>query len=104
MCMCVSEMIHRVSPEVERCSCPDLQIINLGKRLTDFGTATLDIDWPKETENEKWLLYLMRISSTGVDHIECSPEGEINHLKLVSENVAFRYGGPSSGTYSLVMW
>ncbi|XP_076601774.1 integrin alpha-6-like isoform X1 [Chaetodon auriga] len=56
------------------------RIINLGKRLTDLGTATLDIEWPKETGQGKWLLYLMKISSTGVDHIECSPKGEINPL------------------------
>ncbi|XP_068196562.1 integrin alpha-6-like isoform X2 [Antennarius striatus] len=56
------------------------RIINLGKRLADLGTATLDIDWPKETEQGKWLLYLMKISATGVEHMECSPQGEINPL------------------------
>ncbi|XP_028283478.1 integrin alpha-6-like isoform X2 [Parambassis ranga] len=54
------------------------RIINLGKRLKDFGTATLNIDWPKETKNGKWLLYLMKISSTGVEQMECTPKGEIN--------------------------
>ncbi|TNM97823.1 hypothetical protein fugu_014069 [Takifugu bimaculatus] len=52
------------------------RIINLGKRLTEG--ATLEIDWPKETANEKWLLYLMKISSSGVEHINCSPKGEVN--------------------------
>ncbi|XP_033961118.1 integrin alpha-6-like isoform X1 [Pseudochaenichthys georgianus] len=55
-------------------------IINLGKSLKDFGTATLDIDWPKETEDGKWLLYLMKISATGVDQIDCTPKDEINPL------------------------
>lgn len=55
-------------------------IINLGKSLKDFGTATLDIDWPKETEDGKWLLYLMKISATGVGQIDCTPKEEINPL------------------------
>ncbi|KAF3858433.1 hypothetical protein F7725_011634 [Dissostichus mawsoni] len=55
-------------------------IINLGKSLKDFGTATLDIDWPKETMDGKWLLYLMKISATGVGQIDCTPKEEINPL------------------------
>ncbi|XP_070775787.1 integrin alpha-6-like [Enoplosus armatus] len=66
------------------------RIINLGKRLTNFGTATLEIEWPKETENGKWLLYLMKISSTGVEHIECSPKGEINPLNKKPSNTRMR--------------
>ncbi|XP_045907125.1 integrin alpha-6-like isoform X1 [Micropterus dolomieu] len=54
------------------------RIINLGKRLTNFGTATLEIEWPKETDKGKGLLYLMKISSTGVENIECSPKDQIN--------------------------
>lgn len=50
--------------------------------MTD--TVTLDIDWPKETEKGKWLLYLTNISATGVEHIQCSPKEEINFLNLVS--------------------
>ncbi|XP_040028299.2 integrin alpha-6 isoform X1 [Gasterosteus aculeatus] len=57
----------------------NFRIINLGKRLKDFGTATLDIHWPKEVASGKWLLYLMNISSTGVD-MECSPKTAINPL------------------------
>uniref|UniRef100_A0A669FCD3 Integrin, alpha 6b n=1 Tax=Oreochromis niloticus TaxID=8128 RepID=A0A669FCD3_ORENI len=57
------------------------RIINLGRRLTDFGTATLDIDWPKQTSDDNWLLYLMKISATGVDQIECTPKSEINPLQ-----------------------
>uniref|UniRef100_A0A7N6A2K7 Integrin, alpha 6b n=1 Tax=Anabas testudineus TaxID=64144 RepID=A0A7N6A2K7_ANATE len=62
------------------------RIINLGSRLTDFGTAFLKIEWPKETEQGKWLLYLMKISSTGVDNIACTPKNEINSLKMVSNS------------------
>ena len=62
--------------------------------MTDFGTATLDIEWPKETANGKRLLYLMKISSTGVDQIECTPKGEINPEK-VSGKTPQRMGGVS---------
>ncbi|XP_054480250.1 integrin alpha-6b isoform X2 [Anoplopoma fimbria] len=58
------------------------RIINLGKDLKDFGTAYLEIHWPKETANGKWLLYLMKISSTGVDQIEYSPKDVVNPLKM----------------------
>lgn len=59
--------------------------------MTDFGTATLDINWPKETAEGKWLLYLMKISSTGVDHMECTPKEEVNPRKLVSGNITLRW-------------
>ncbi|XP_041848490.1 integrin alpha-6b [Melanotaenia boesemani] len=58
------------------------KIINLGKSLTDFGAATLNIDWPKETEKGKWLLYLISISSTGVNRIDCTPKNEIDPLNM----------------------
>uniref|UniRef100_A0A7N5ZV55 Integrin alpha-2 domain-containing protein n=1 Tax=Anabas testudineus TaxID=64144 RepID=A0A7N5ZV55_ANATE len=66
------------------------RIINLGSRLTDFGTAFLKIEWPKETEQGKWLLYLMKISSTGVDNIACTPKNEINSLKMKPSNTRTR--------------
>ncbi|XP_075877228.1 integrin alpha-6b isoform X2 [Nelusetta ayraudi] len=59
-------------------------IINLGKRLTD--TATLEVDWPKQTEQGKWLLYLTKIGSTGVEHLDCMPKSEINPLNLGESN------------------
>ncbi|XP_069562179.1 integrin alpha-6b isoform X1 [Brachyistius frenatus] len=64
------------------------RIINLGKRLTD--TATMNIEWPKEIANGKWLLYLMKISSTGVDQMECTPKGEINPQNKESVNTRTR--------------
>ncbi|XP_027141106.1 integrin alpha-6 isoform X3 [Larimichthys crocea] len=57
------------------------RIINLGRRLTDFSNATLNIEWPKEVEQGKVLLYLTKISSTGVDRLECTPANEINRFK-----------------------
>ncbi|XP_031710793.1 integrin alpha-6-like [Anarrhichthys ocellatus] len=58
------------------------RIINLGKPLKDFATASLEIQWPKDTAKGKWLLYLINITSSGVDHIECSPKGVANPLNM----------------------
>ncbi|XP_062284470.1 integrin alpha-6-like isoform X2 [Scomber scombrus] len=66
------------------------RIINLGKQLTGLGTATLEIEWPKETTDGKWLLYLMKISSTGVHQIGCTPKDEINPLNKEASNTRTR--------------
>ncbi|KAM4556800.1 integrin alpha-6-like [Fundulus diaphanus] len=55
-------------------------IINRGMRLKDIGTATLHIKWPQTTETNKRLLYLMKVSSTELKQIKCSPSEEINPL------------------------
>uniref|UniRef100_A0A7N8XRZ2 Integrin, alpha 6b n=1 Tax=Mastacembelus armatus TaxID=205130 RepID=A0A7N8XRZ2_9TELE len=81
----IGEAAMKTESEVGSAITHQFRIINLGNRLTDFGTATLKIHWPKLTENGKWLLYLMKISSTGVEKIECSPKNEINRLGLVIE-------------------
>eukprot|EP00066_Takifugu_rubripes_P018741 XP_011608007.1 PREDICTED: integrin alpha-6 isoform X1 [Takifugu rubripes] len=44
--------------------------------------ASLNIHWPKWNKDGKWLLYLVRISSTGPQEILCSPLSEVNSLKL----------------------
>ncbi|XP_077685737.1 integrin alpha-6 isoform X3 [Eretmochelys imbricata] len=41
----------------------EFRITNLGRPLKTFGTASLDIQWPKEISNGKWLLYLMKVDS-----------------------------------------
>ncbi|KAM4605583.1 integrin alpha-6-like [Polymixia lowei] len=61
------------------------RIINLGKPLKNFGNASLVIHWPKETVEGKWLLYLMKISSTGEKQIKCSPKTEVNQLSVREE-------------------
>ncbi|XP_043990034.1 integrin alpha-6-like [Gambusia affinis] len=58
-------------------------IINRGKRLKDIGQVTLHIDWPKMTDKDNHLLYLMTINSTGLKNIQCSPKEEINQLGKV---------------------
>lgn len=57
-------------------------MINLGKPLKTYGSAALIVNWPKETVEGKWLLYLMKIDSRGLEQITCSPEREINSLAV----------------------
>ncbi|XP_076839289.1 integrin alpha-6b isoform X2 [Brachyhypopomus gauderio] len=67
----------------------EFRIINLGKPLksgTTFGTAFLNIRWPKNTSTGKWLLYLMKVTSTGVEMQGCSNANEVNQLKLQEES------------------
>ncbi|XP_008276936.1 integrin alpha-6 isoform X1 [Stegastes partitus] len=52
--------------------------------------ASLHIQWPKWNKDGKWLLYLVKITSKGPKDIVCSPESEINTLKLIQENSASR--------------
>ncbi|XP_044525726.1 integrin alpha-6 isoform X2 [Gracilinanus agilis] len=60
----------------------EFRVINLGKPLRNLGTASLNIQWPKEILNGKWLLYLMKIESKGLEQINCQPQGEVNPLNL----------------------
>ncbi|KAM9305694.1 integrin alpha-6 [Gastrophryne carolinensis] len=59
----------------------DFSITNFGRPLRALGTAFLDIQWPKEIHNGKWLLYLVRVDSRGLDPVPCQPAEEINPLK-----------------------
>lgn len=60
-----------------------LQVMNLGKPLKSYGTASINIQWPKESAVGKWLLYLVKITSRGLEQITCSPEKEINPNGLI---------------------
>ncbi|XP_048835211.1 integrin alpha-6-like isoform X1 [Brienomyrus brachyistius] len=62
------------------------RILNLGRPLKSFGTAYLNFQWPKETAEGKWILYLMKISTDGSEKIFCSPQTEINPLKYIKES------------------
>ncbi|XP_023806280.1 integrin alpha-6 isoform X1 [Oryzias latipes] len=44
--------------------------------------AVLHIKWPKLNKQGKYLLYLMNVSTKGQNEVRCSPETEINSLKL----------------------
>nr|XP_043896450.1 integrin alpha-6-like isoform X1 [Solea senegalensis] len=75
------------------------RIINLGKNLADFGNAVLNIRWPKLTDKDKGLLYLTKISSTGVDQLVCTPKNEINPLILEPSRIRSRRSvGSSQGS------
>ncbi|RXM27084.1 Integrin alpha-6 [Acipenser ruthenus] len=60
----------------------EFRIINLGKPLKSLGAAYLDIQWPKEISNGKWLLYLMKIETKGLEQLPCTPTNEINPRRL----------------------
>ncbi|XP_028605447.2 integrin alpha-6 isoform X2 [Podarcis muralis] len=60
----------------------EFRIINLGKPLKTFGTASLDILWPKEIKGGKWLLYLVSINSKELGEVQCEPRNEINPLGI----------------------
>ncbi|XP_027035125.1 integrin alpha-6b isoform X2 [Tachysurus fulvidraco] len=62
----------------------EFRVNNLGKPLKSFGTAFLNIEWPKNTATKKWLLYLMKITTVGTDNIACKPD-EVNALRLSSD-------------------
>ncbi|XP_036422151.1 integrin alpha-6 isoform X1 [Colossoma macropomum] len=68
----------------------EFRVINLGKPLKSFGTAFLNIQWPKESAVGKWLLYLVKISSKELEEITCSPESEINPLGLTEGSTLSR--------------
>ncbi|KAG7282248.1 hypothetical protein CRUP_038416 [Coryphaenoides rupestris] len=61
----------------------EFRITNLGKPLRSFGSASLNILWPKENFDGKWLLYLVKVTSTGLAEVPCSPETEINALEHI---------------------
>uniref|UniRef100_A0A2R8ZSC3 CD49 antigen-like family member F n=1 Tax=Pan paniscus TaxID=9597 RepID=A0A2R8ZSC3_PANPA len=64
----------------------EFRVINLGKPLTNLGTATLNIQWPKEISNGKWLLYLVKVESKGLEKVTCEPQKEINFLNLTESH------------------
>ncbi|XP_048091160.1 integrin alpha-6-like isoform X1 [Alosa alosa] len=69
----------------------EFRIINLGKSLQSYGRSTLTIHWPKVNDNGdigKHLLYLMSVTSTGLDSNTC--DGEVNPLLL-------KEGSPTRG-------
>ncbi|XP_066544443.1 integrin alpha-6 [Amia ocellicauda] len=60
----------------------EFRVINLGKPLKSFDNATLNIQWPKENHQGKWLLYLVKVHGSGLEKVSCTPREEINNRKL----------------------
>ncbi|XP_060783229.1 integrin alpha-6 [Neoarius graeffei] len=67
----------------------EFTISNMGRPLKSFASVTLNIQWPKENKEGKWLLYLLQITGPNNQIIACSPASEINSLKHTQE-VVFR--------------
>ncbi|KAF6734965.1 Integrin alpha-3 [Oryzias melastigma] len=61
--------------------------VNLhGNSPGHLGNLSVEFDWPMETTNGKWLLYLTQIQLNGTSESVCSPPGNIiNPLKLQEE-------------------
>ncbi|XP_066517067.1 integrin alpha-6b isoform X2 [Hoplias malabaricus] len=88
----------------------EFRVINLGKPLKSFGTAFLNIEWPKNTMSGRWLLYLMRIRKNAAENINCNMAQDVNPLGLREESSSSRgkrdVGGASSSgdpKYSLLI-
>ncbi|MCJ8733737.1 hypothetical protein PDJAM_G00227010 [Pangasius djambal] len=57
----------------------------MGRPLKSFASATLNIQWPKENKEGKWLLYLLQITGPNNQSIPCSPASEISPRKHAQE-------------------
>ncbi|XP_043939663.1 integrin alpha-7 isoform X2 [Protopterus annectens] len=61
-----------------------IQVSNRGKSLNTLGSAFLNVMWPHEISNGKWLLYPMKLQFEGDRQTECTPFDGVNPLKLDS--------------------
>ncbi|XP_029006678.1 integrin alpha-7 isoform X2 [Betta splendens] len=59
-------------------------VTNPGQVLQTLGSAFLNIMWPYELANGKWLLYPDSLTFEGQPGTECVPTGALNPLKLQS--------------------
>ncbi|XP_073401989.1 integrin alpha-6 isoform X2 [Dendrobates tinctorius] len=82
----VGESAMKTEDEVGSLVNFDFRVTNFGRPLTSLGTASLEIQWPKEIVNGKWLLYIVKIDSKGLDKVSCTPVHEINKLKLLQSS------------------
>lgn len=58
------------------------QVINTGQALQTLGAAFLNIMWPYELANQKWLLYPASMKFEGHPETQCTSTGALNPLKL----------------------
>ncbi|XP_078287571.1 integrin alpha-7-like [Rhinoraja longicauda] len=63
-----------------------LTVANTGKALKTLSSAFLNIRWPHEISNGKWLLYPMKIEVEDDETVQCSPLHAINPLNLTFSN------------------
>ncbi|XP_078390844.1 integrin alpha-7-like isoform X2 [Cetorhinus maximus] len=64
----------------------ELWVQNTGKVLKTLSLAFLNIRWPHEISNGKWLLYPMRIEFEGDGNPQCYPLQSVNSLNLAFSN------------------
>lgn len=67
---------------------PLCQVANPGQALQTLGSAFLNIMWPYELANEKWLLYPASLTFQGHPETQCSPTSALNPLKLQGSSPA----------------
>uniref|UniRef100_A0A669BAM4 Integrin subunit alpha 7 n=1 Tax=Oreochromis niloticus TaxID=8128 RepID=A0A669BAM4_ORENI len=64
------------------------QVANPGQALQTLGSAFLNIMWPYELANEKWLLYPASLTFQGHPETQCTPTSALNPLKLQGSSPA----------------
>ncbi|XP_073731897.1 integrin alpha-7 isoform X1 [Misgurnus anguillicaudatus] len=57
-------------------------VSNTGQSLQTFGSASLNILWPHELINGKWLLYPSVLQLEGQPDTQCEPQSALNPLRL----------------------
>ncbi|XP_074526414.1 integrin alpha-7 isoform X2 [Halichoeres trimaculatus] len=57
-------------------------VANPGQALQTLGSAFLNIMWPYELANQKWLLYPARLTFDGHPDTRCTPTEALNPLQL----------------------
>lgn len=63
----------------------EFTISNMGRPLKSFASATLNIQWPKENKEGKWLLNLLQITGPNNQSIPCSQASEISPIRHPQE-------------------
>uniref|UniRef100_A0A8C4SYM2 Integrin, alpha 3b n=1 Tax=Erpetoichthys calabaricus TaxID=27687 RepID=A0A8C4SYM2_ERPCA len=77
------------------------QVTMNSEPLGDKGTLQLELEWPYEIANGKWLLYLMAISTKGTAATRCVPPGEeVNPLNLTLSKLPSRSKREAEGPAS----
>lgn len=64
------------------------QVTNPGQELQTFGSAFLNIMWPYELSNGKWLLYPASLTFDDPADTHCTLSGDLNPLRLHSSSPA----------------
>ncbi|KAK7128255.1 hypothetical protein R3I93_020759 [Phoxinus phoxinus] len=57
-------------------------VSNAGQPLQTFGSASLNIMWPYELINKKWLMYPRSLRVDGHPHTLCEPQSALDPLRL----------------------